>query len=109
MARACVDAFGIVWIGSYNRGLIRYDPMLDTYTVVPTGRRNNSILALAEGTDENGKHILWVGDDQGLGSIQTGAAAILFLSIHIAPFVRGELHLSRSRRDRMGVYFGRDH
>jgi len=67
MAKACVDAFGIVWVGTYNRGLIRYDPMLDTYTIMPTGRRSNAVLALAEGTDENGKHILWVGDDQGLG------------------------------------------
>ena len=67
LSRAIVDAFGIVWIGTYNHGLIRYDPMLNTFAELPTGRRSNSVTALAEGTDENGRAMLWVGDDQGLG------------------------------------------
>lgn len=67
MATACVDTAGVVWVGTYNHGLLRYDPQEDMFRLIATGRRSNAVLALAEGVDENGRRIFWIGDDQGLG------------------------------------------
>lgn len=66
-SKGCVDQRGILWIGSFNRGLIRYDPVSDAYEEIPTGRISNQVKDVIEGWDDEGKRILWIGDDQGLG------------------------------------------
>ncbi len=58
---------GILWIGSYNMGLIRYDTRNNIYEHYSTGRIANQVNALENGVDENGNSILWVGDNSGLG------------------------------------------
>jgi ligand-binding sensor domain-containing protein/two-component sensor histidine kinase len=67
LSNATVDKEGFLWIGSYNLGLIKFDPKTYAIEVFETGRIENKILTVAEGWDENGKRILWVGDDYGLG------------------------------------------
>lgn len=64
---ASADQNGYLWIGSYNFGLIKYDPRTDGIETFETGRLANQIVTVEEGWDENGKRILWVGDEQGLG------------------------------------------
>ena len=67
MSNAAVDQEGFLWIGSYNYGLIKFDPRTNAIENFDTGRPENQILAIEEGWDENGERILWVGDSQGLG------------------------------------------
>lgn len=65
--KAFADKEGFLWIASFNRGLIRYNTRNGTYKVFPTGRVINEVRAVAEGVDEHGKRIFWVGDEHGLG------------------------------------------
>jgi ligand-binding sensor domain-containing protein/signal transduction histidine kinase len=67
MSKACVDKEGNLWIGTYNMGLIKYNPQTKDVKTFETGRTENKIISVQEGWDENGKRILWVGDEQGLG------------------------------------------
>ena len=67
LTNATVDREGFLWIGSYNYGLIKFDPRTHSVQIFETGRTENQILAIEEGWDENGERILWVGDNHGLG------------------------------------------
>ncbi len=67
MSKACVDKDGLLWIGTYNMGLIKFNPQTNELKTFETGRSENKIISVQEGWDENGKRILWVGDEQGLG------------------------------------------
>ena len=67
LSNATVDREGFLWIGSYNYGLIKFDPRTHSVQTFETGRTENQILAIEEGWDENGERILWVGDNHGLG------------------------------------------
>ncbi|WP_276374548.1 sensor histidine kinase [Chryseolinea sp. H1M3-3] len=67
MSKATRDQDGFLWIGTYNLGLIKFDPRTHAFELFETGRMANKILAVEEGLDENGKRILWVGDSHGLG------------------------------------------
>ncbi|HEX6226007.1 MAG TPA: two-component regulator propeller domain-containing protein [Chryseolinea sp.] len=67
MSRATVDEDGILWIGTFNYGLLKFDPRSRALEIFETGRTENQISAIEEGWDENGKRILWVGDKHGLG------------------------------------------
>jgi signal transduction histidine kinase/ligand-binding sensor domain-containing protein len=66
-SQAIADKDGFLWIGTYNLGLIKYDPRTNEFETFPTGRVANQVVSLAEGFDENGKRILWIGDERGLG------------------------------------------
>ena len=66
-SKGCVDHQGTLWIGSFNRGLIKYNPDTDEFEIMATGRAANRVNTVMEGQDENGKHMLWIGDDEGLG------------------------------------------
>ncbi|SDM33615.1 Histidine kinase [Catalinimonas alkaloidigena] len=61
--QGCVDRAGQLWIGTQRGGLLRYDPHTDDYELFPT---DPAVLSVAEGEDENGRPLLWVGDDEGL-------------------------------------------
>lgn len=67
LTKACADRQQFLWIGSYNTGLIKYNTQSNTYESFATGRPENAITAVAEGLDDNGKRIIWVGDRQGIG------------------------------------------
>lgn len=58
---------GYLWLTTYNYGLVRYDPVTNDIKSFSTGRRENQLLAVEEGLDENGRRILWVGDNLGVG------------------------------------------
>ncbi len=62
-SKGCVDAEGILWMGSYNHGLVRYDPKDKTYK---TFEALGSVTCVSTGQDENGKPLLWVGTPNGL-------------------------------------------
>lgn len=61
-------ADGSIWVGTYNRGLNRYDPLTDRFTryrhdaADAASLANDIILALAE----DGQGHIWVGTDDGL-------------------------------------------
>jgi len=67
MTNATVGRDGFLWIGSYNHGLIKFDPRTHAVQTFETGRIENQVAAIEEGVDENGERILWVGDNHGLG------------------------------------------
>jgi ligand-binding sensor domain-containing protein/signal transduction histidine kinase len=67
MNTATVDSNGLIWIGTYNEGLLKFDPRNFSIETFPTSRIDNKILSVEEGVDENGNRILWVGDSHGLG------------------------------------------
>ncbi|GAB3012016.1 hypothetical protein GCM10027185_02630 [Spirosoma pulveris] len=65
-SRGCVDANGIFWIGTYGQGLLRVDPNTDQFAFFRVPNEPNRMSCVEEGVDENGKRILWVGDENGL-------------------------------------------
>jgi ligand-binding sensor domain-containing protein len=72
------DDDGTLWIGSYNAGLIHYNPTTNTFKKYPTHRRSNQVNSIARGTDENGRAVLWIGDNQGLGIFRPGQQKFYF-------------------------------
>ncbi|GAB2790062.1 hypothetical protein GCM10027275_38660 [Rhabdobacter roseus] len=64
--RGCIDSDGILWIGTYGRGLLRVDPKTEHYTFFNTPEPQNWVTCVEEGKDENGRRLLWIGDNQGL-------------------------------------------
>ncbi|MEO8474848.1 MAG: two-component regulator propeller domain-containing protein [Chryseolinea sp.] len=58
---------GILWIGSFELGLVKYDTRTNTYEAFGTDRVINEVRAIEEGVDDYGKRIFWVGDQYGLG------------------------------------------
>jgi signal transduction histidine kinase/ligand-binding sensor domain-containing protein len=87
LTNASADQAGFLWIGSYNKGLLKYDPRTNVYESFPSGRADNTITAVAEGIDENGKRILWVGDGQGIGIFRPEEEKFYFFKdIMPAPF-----------------------
>ena len=62
-----VDQDGFLWIGTFNYGLMKFDPRTNAVEIFETGRVENQVLSVETGLDENGNRILWVGDGQGLG------------------------------------------
>ncbi|GAB3318771.1 hypothetical protein GCM10027299_10660 [Larkinella ripae] len=65
-SRGSIDADGILWIGTYGKGLLRFDPKTETYGFLKTPETQNWVTCVQEGRDENGRRLLWVGDDKGL-------------------------------------------
>ncbi len=61
-----VDHAGILWLGTYSEGLVRYNPENNSYTNFETGR-GGEILAVCEGWEDSKNPFLWVGDGEGLG------------------------------------------
>lgn len=80
MTTGTVDEDGFLWIGTYNFGLIRFDPHTYDFKMFETGRLENKIISIVEGWDENGKRILWVGDEQGLGIFRPEQQKFFFFS-----------------------------
>jgi ligand-binding sensor domain-containing protein/two-component sensor histidine kinase len=67
MSKGTVGKDGCLWIGTYTHGLLRFDPRTGAVKTFSTGRPGNEISCVEEGLDENGRRVLWVGDDYGLG------------------------------------------
>lgn len=80
MSQGLADGEGILWLGTYNLGLIRYDPKKKELKTFDTGRIANQVVSLAEGVDENGKRIFWVGDEQGLGIFRPDQGKFYFFT-----------------------------
>ncbi len=66
LSRGCMDADGVLWIGSYGDGLLRVDPATEQvhFFAIPNGQ--NKITCVEAGQDESGQRLLWVGDERGL-------------------------------------------
>lgn len=62
----CIDSEGIIWIGTYGQGLLRVDPKTEQFTFLKTPETQNWVTCVQEGQDENGRRLLWVGDNRGL-------------------------------------------
>lgn len=82
MSKASADPDGFLWIGTYNYGLIKYDPQTNGVELFNTGRLSNQIVSVEEGWDENGKRILWVGDEEGLGIFRPDQKKFYFFPIY---------------------------
>jgi ligand-binding sensor domain-containing protein/two-component sensor histidine kinase len=67
LGKAFADADGFLWLASLSDGLIKYNTKDGTYKKYAAGKDNPSMLSVAEGIDENGKRILWIGHQDGLG------------------------------------------
>lgn len=67
LSKGFVDREGILWLGTFDIGLVRYDTRDGSHQAFRTGRINNEVRDVEEGIDEYGKRILWVGDENGLG------------------------------------------
>ncbi|HZI23921.1 MAG TPA: two-component regulator propeller domain-containing protein, partial [Chryseolinea sp.] len=80
MSRATVDRDGFLWIGTYNYGLMKFDPRTHDVEVFQTGRTDNQILAVEEGWDENGRRLLWIGDNHGVGVFRPDQNKFYFFS-----------------------------
>jgi signal transduction histidine kinase/ligand-binding sensor domain-containing protein len=80
LSQAIADQEGNLWIGTYNFGLLKFNPKKKEFKDFPTGRVANQVVSLSEGIDENGKRILWVGDEQGLGIFRPDQEKFYFFS-----------------------------
>lgn len=58
------DSHGVIWLGSYDDGLIRYDPLKNTirYYTMKQGLPSNVVLGILEDEKRN----LWISTDNGL-------------------------------------------
>lgn len=65
--KAYADQDGMLWIASFNLGLVRYNTHTGAREVLGTERVINEVRAVEEGVDEHGKRIFWIGDEHGLG------------------------------------------
>ncbi|MEJ7646108.1 MAG: two-component regulator propeller domain-containing protein [Chryseolinea sp.] len=72
LSKACAGSDGFLWIASVSHGLIKYDTKNHSHEKFFAGRENPSIFSVTEGTDENGKRILWIGHQDGLGIFRPG-------------------------------------
>lgn len=87
LSRGCIDADGVLWLGTYGRGLLRVDPRRETFTFFNLARLQNHVTCVQEGYDENGRRLLWVGDQQGLLVFRPEQRRFFRLSdIHSGPF-----------------------
>jgi ligand-binding sensor domain-containing protein/two-component sensor histidine kinase len=66
-SKATLDSNGILWIGTHNFGLVRFDPKSETFQQFLSEDQRKIILSVAMGTDESGKPVIWFGDTEGLG------------------------------------------
>ncbi len=64
LSRGCVDADGILWIGAYEKGLLRFDPKTDQFSFLEIPDEPIRITCVEEGRDENGRRLLWIGDER---------------------------------------------
>ena len=67
MSTGTMGKDGFIWIGTYNYGLMKFDPRTQTVEYTESGLPDGQILAVEEGLDENGRRILWIGGSHGLG------------------------------------------
>ncbi len=85
--RGCVDADGILWIGAYGKGLLRFDPKTNQFSFLKIPDEPNRITCVEEGRDENGRRLLWVGDERGLLAFRPEQGRFYYLpDIRPAPF-----------------------
>ncbi len=65
------DSRGIIWLGSYDAGLIRYDPLKNKirYYTMKDGLPSNVILGILEDQQRN----LWISTDNGLAKFDRKA------------------------------------
>ncbi len=66
LSRGCAGSDGLLWIGAYEKGLLRYNPQTDEFAFIPPLEATSGITCVQEGCDETGQRLLWVGDQQGL-------------------------------------------
>lgn len=66
LSRGSIDADGILWIGTYGKGLLRVDPKTDEFTFFKTPDAENWVTCTQEGQDDTGRRVIWIGDDRGL-------------------------------------------
>jgi ligand-binding sensor domain-containing protein len=66
LSRGCIDADGTIWVGTYGEGLLKIDPRTEEYTFFKLTESQNRITCVQEGKDENGRRVIWVGDERGL-------------------------------------------
>ena len=87
LSQGCVDAEGILWIGAFANGLLRFDPVTEQYTFLKIPGEPNRITCVAEGRDENGRKLLWVGDERGLWVFRPEQGRFFYLANLLpAPF-----------------------
>jgi signal transduction histidine kinase/ligand-binding sensor domain-containing protein len=62
-----VDDNNVLWVGTYNYGLLKYNVDNDDFDFFTNGLNTNSAQSIAQGFDEKGNEIIWFGDNTGLG------------------------------------------
>src|SRR6185312_4057240 len=55
-----IDHLGILWIGSWNKGLKKYDPVTKKITTYDPPGQNSTITSIAEIKQSDDKYILWL-------------------------------------------------
>jgi len=78
----CTDSSGMIWVGTYSRGLYRFDPMTHVFTQfrhspkIPSSLANDTIR-LGGGllTDHEGN--VWIGTGRGLDMLQPGSTKFI--------------------------------
>ncbi len=55
-----IDHLGILWIGSWNKGLKKYDPVTKKITTYDPPGPNSTITSIAEIKQSDDKYILWL-------------------------------------------------
>lgn len=66
-SQGIIDHEGYLWLGTYNYGLIKYNVRDHTFEIYNDGLQRKNTRSIEDGFDENGNHIIWYGDDEGLG------------------------------------------
>ena len=62
----CVGTDGGFWLGTYGQGLLRFNPETGAYRFFKTTEQPDNVTCVAEGHDETGRRVLWVGRTDGL-------------------------------------------
>ncbi|GAB3690965.1 hypothetical protein GCM10027592_08640 [Spirosoma flavus] len=65
-SQAFEDGGGAIWLGSSDRGLVRYVPTSGQFTYFRRGFENQNVICGVESQDENGKRVLFVGTSNGV-------------------------------------------
>jgi len=80
--RGFIDKDDRLWVAVVGRGLLMYDTKTENYKTY--GTPNGVLLTVCEGADEQGKRILWVGSDSGLGIFRPDTEQFFFFD-HLIP------------------------
>ncbi|GAB3497103.1 hypothetical protein GCM10027341_16910 [Spirosoma knui] len=89
LEKAFEDAQGIIWIGGYDQGLIRFSPDDRSFSVQSAGFENQNVICGQESVDENGRKLLFIGTEKGVSLYYPAQGKVY----HVPEFYNRGIHV----------------